>query len=204
MTANSSPLGSIHTNRALDAATRLFSAHGSENVDMHTVALAADIDAIDFRRAFPTKLDLSYAVALRCTRRLVSTEDDAVSAAHSPLDRLCTMIRRHITFSWEHRTEQELRRALLPVLRTIYPDRHRELSGLLRGYRARIQGLIEQGRDLQLFARTSREPVTGATVLETLEGILNWYDPDGELTIDQLSDVYVDLVIHHLLGAQRT
>ncbi|WP_341770554.1 TetR/AcrR family transcriptional regulator [Actinorugispora endophytica] len=172
---------------------------------MYAIAFDADIDPVDFRRAFPTKLDLIYEITVHCTRSLVSRETSAAAAERSPLEQMRGLIRRHIEFSWEHRTELELRRALMPTLRAIYPARHRELSGVLRAYRDRVQGIIERGRELGQFARPgpSEEPASAATVLQTLESILNWYDPDADLTLAQLSDVYVDLIIHHLLDAPR-
>lgn len=204
MTADLSPKKTFPTERVLDSAVRLFAEHGPDSVSMYAIAFRAGVDPASFRRVFPTKLDLVYALALDRTRALVAQETAADAAALSPLEQMCGLIRRHIAFSWEHRTALELRRALLPTLRAMSPARHRELSGLLRAYRDRVHGIIERGRALgQFVPPSSSEPVSAMTVLKTLESILDWYDPAADLSLAQLSDVYVDLVVHHLLGAAR-
>ncbi|GAB3205238.1 hypothetical protein GCM10027294_02800 [Marinactinospora endophytica] len=200
MTADLSPLDSRRTGRALDVATRLFGEHGVSRVDMTVIAREAGIDALTLRRAFPTKVDLVHAIALRTTRALVAGR--LVDDSGTPVERLSRLVRAHVGFCWRHRTEEELRRSLTPALRAVYPARHREISDLLRAYREHIDALISAGRAQGLFV-PRRPGVSAGTVLEMLDGALNWYDPSDGLSVTQLGDVYVDLIIHHLLGAPR-
>ncbi|NYE48946.1 AcrR family transcriptional regulator [Spinactinospora alkalitolerans] len=200
MTADLSPLDTRLTERALDVAIRLFARDGTRDVRMSDIAHEADVDPVDLRRAFPTKLDLIHAIIVRSTRQLLERQMTVSDEEKAPVERLSLFIRTHIEFSSEHRTEEELRRSVLPTLRAINPSRHREISDLLRGYREHVRGLIAAGRDAGVLA-PSRPAVAAASVLETLDGILNWYDPSGGLSVQELGNVYADMIIHHLLGA---
>ncbi|MEY9213216.1 TetR family transcriptional regulator [Thermobifida halotolerans] len=206
MTADLSPQDVSFTKHALDTAGRLFSEHGPNSVSMYTIASAAGVDPADFRRVFPSKLDLIHQLVLDRTKTLVERETTATDTELSPVEQMRALIRRHIEFNCRCRTELELRRVLLPTLRAISPRRYRELSQLLRAYHDRVHRLIEQGCALGLFhpSDDSREPVSATTVLRTLESSLNWYEPDSKLPLEQLSDVYEDLVLHHLLGVARS
>ncbi|MFC7330597.1 TetR/AcrR family transcriptional regulator [Marinactinospora rubrisoli] len=200
MTADLSPLDIRLTERVLDAAVRVFARRDARDVGMPAIAREAAVEPDLLRRLFPTKLDLVYAVTNRSTRTLVTRQIAADRPDEPAVRRLSALIRTHIEFSWEHRTEEELRRALLRTLRVVYPERHREMIRHLRRYREHIGEIITAGRQAGIFASGP----TGGAVLETLDGILNWYEPAGGLTLTALGDVYVDLIVHHQLGAPRT
>ncbi|WP_046469364.1 TetR/AcrR family transcriptional regulator [Allosalinactinospora lopnorensis] len=206
MTADLSPHDARVTEHTLDAARRLFSQHGVRGIDMATlireITRETGINFLEFRRAFPTRMDLVYAVVLRSTRTLVTGQIADSGAPEPPVDRLAALIRRHIDFCWEHWTEEGLRRDLMPTLRAIHPTRYRELYDLMRSYQEHIRDMIAEGNSAGLF--TAPQPGAAAdTVLETLDSILNWYEPEGGLTLPQLGDVYVDLIIHHQMGCPR-
>ncbi|MBB6170978.1 AcrR family transcriptional regulator [Nocardiopsis mwathae] len=206
MTADLSPHDTRLAADTLDAATSIFARHGPHGLGMASltreITERTGIGIVEFRRDFPTRLDLMYAVVLRSTRELVARQISDFSSPESPVDRLSQLVRRHIDHCWKHRTEEELRRALLPTLRAIHPVRYRELSDQLRLYREHIREIIGDGVGQGHF-RVAGPGMAAGTVLETLESILNWYDPEGGLSLPELGDVYVDLIIHHQLRCPR-
>ncbi|RNL83680.1 TetR/AcrR family transcriptional regulator [Halostreptopolyspora alba] len=206
MTADLSPHDSRLTEQSLDVARRLFSQHGVRGIDMATlvreITRETGVSLLEFRRAYPTRMDLVYAVVLRSTRTLVTAQTGDSATPHSPTERLSRLIRRHIDFCWDHWIEEGLRRDLMPRLCTIHPTRYGELYDHMRAYQEQICGIILQGSREGSF-KVSHAGGAADTVLETLDSILNWYEPEGGLTLPQLADVYVDLVVHHQLGCPR-
>lgn len=210
MTADLSPFDfpsdPDRTERTLDAAAQVLARRGARSRDIALIAAevgrvtGTDPDA--FRRAFPTRLDIVYAVTLRATHRFVRQQIDGTDASAAPIERISRLIRTHIEFRWEHRLEAELRRELAPALRSFSPSRYRGLSRLLHAYRDHVSAIIAEGRSAGVFTVSAPESAA-ATLIDTLDGILNWYDPDGGLSLGELGDVYVDLIIHHHLGAVR-
>ncbi|GAA3735147.1 TetR/AcrR family transcriptional regulator [Salinactinospora qingdaonensis] len=202
MTADLSPTDSRLIERALDTATELFTGQDVRDVQMTAIANQADLDPVMFRRLFPTKLDLIYALALRVTRELVAQQRQVCDPEQSPTSQLAQLVRTHIEFTWHHRTAGRLRRELLPVLRSISPGRHRELTEQLRDYREHLRTILSRGRALGEFCCPHPE-ISASSIIDALDGIHNWYDPSADLSLSQLSDVYVDMVLHHLLRVPR-
>ncbi|MDA0566246.1 TetR/AcrR family transcriptional regulator [Streptomonospora sp. S1-112] len=206
MTADLSHIDARAFDRVLHTAAGLFARHGLNGIGMaalaHEVTAATGVDPVAFRRAFPTRLDLAYAVALHSTRDLVQSQLDSPAVGLSPTERVDRLVRRHIRHCWRYRTAEHLRRTLLPTLRTVHPERHRELTDLLQGYRAHIRQLIAEGVAAGEF-RVPAGADTAGVVVDTLDSVLDWYDPEGGLTLAELGDVNADLVIHHHLGRPR-
>ncbi len=206
MTADLSPDDARLTEQSLDSARRLFATHGIHGIDMATlvreISRETGLKHRELRRAYPTRMDLVYAVVLRSTRTLVTAQIGDSVSPDSPVDRLSRLIRRHIDFCWDHRTEEALRRDLLPRLRVIHPTRYQELYEHMNGYQEHVCRIIDQGTNAGSF-RALHSATAATTVLETLDSMLNWYEPEGGLTLPQLGDVYVDLIVHHQLGCPR-
>ncbi|MFC4562530.1 TetR/AcrR family transcriptional regulator [Nocardiopsis mangrovi] len=206
MTADLSPHDARSPDRTLTAAAEIFARHGMHGPSM--AVLAREItgrtggDVIAFRRAYPTRLDLVYAVALDATRSLVAAQTTDSGGIDPAATRLGRLVRRHVAHCWEHRTAEELRRTLQPTLRAINPARHRELSALRRDYRGFIRDLIGDGMAEGDFRVADPAAASGA-VLDTLDSTFNWYDGDGGMSVTELGDVCVDLIVHHQLGAER-
>ncbi len=206
MTADASPHALRTTSHILDRAAHLFAQHGSQGLAMSelTSRISAETgaDPAALRRAFPTRFDLAYAVVLRSTRERVHGQLAADRPDRPAIERMSTLVRRHVETGWQHRAATALGHELLPVLRAIHPARHREVSSLTRTYREHVRGIILDGVTRGVFG--VREPGRAADdVLETFDSLLHWYDPGAGLSLDDLGAVYVDLVIHHHLGCPR-
>ncbi|MEV2275025.1 TetR/AcrR family transcriptional regulator [Nocardiopsis sp. NPDC049922] len=206
MTADTSPQALRTTAPVLDCAARLFAEHGSRGIAMSAlterIASETGTDAASLRRAFPTRFDLAYAVVLCSTRERVNGQLTADDAAAPPRERMAELVRRHVALGWKHRAATALSHELLPVLRAVHPSRHREIVCLTRAYREHLREIIRDGVVSRTFA--IRDPGRAADeVLETLDSLLHWYDPDGGLSMEDLGAVYVDLVVHHHLGCPR-
>lgn len=206
MTTDVSPHALRTTAPVLDCAAHLFAEHGSQGLAMSEltsrISAGTGADPAALRRAFPTRFDLAYAVVLRSTRERVHGQLAADRPDLPPVERMSSLVRRHVQTGWKHRAATALGHELLPVLRAIHPARHRELSSLTRTYREHVRGIILDGVVREVFV--VREPGRVADeVLETFDSLLHWYDPGAGLSLDDLGAVYVDLVVHHHLGCPR-
>lgn len=206
MTADLSPHALRTTAPVLECAARLFDEHGSRGMPMSVltqrIAIETDTDAAVLRRAFPTRLDLIHAVVLHATREHVRERLTADDPGAPATERMAGLVRGHIIGGWRHRTALALGRELLPTLRAIDPARHREIAGLYRTLRQHVREIVIAGVTEGRFVVTD----TGGAadkVLETFDSLVHWYDPGDGLSLRDLSEVYVDLVIHHQLGCPR-
>lgn len=205
MTADLSHQDAHTLDCTLNTAAGLFARRGLHGLDMaevaREVAARSGLDPVAFRRAFPTRLDLAYAVALNRARTLV-LKQLADRDPGTPPQRMERIVRRHIRHCRHHRAAEELRRTVLPTLRAVHPGRHRELAGLRQTYHDHLCTVIAEGSADGSF-RVSRPAAAAAAVLETLEAVVNWYDPEEDLSEAELGGVYADMIVHHQLGSPR-
>ncbi|OOC53063.1 MULTISPECIES: TetR/AcrR family transcriptional regulator [Nocardiopsis] len=206
MTAGTSPHALRTTASVLDCAARLFAEHGSRGLAtsalIRRVSAETGTDAASLRRAFPTWFDLAYAVVLRSTRERVDGQLAADQPGLPAAERMSSLVRRHVEIGWKHRAATSLAHEILPVLRAVHPDRHREVGSLTRTYREHVRGIIVDGLVAGAFGVD--EPGRAADeVLATFDSLLHWYEPEAGLSLDDLGAVYVDLVLHHHLGHPR-
>jgi hypothetical protein len=109
---------------------------------------------------------------------------------------------RHVETGWRHRAATALAHEILPTLRAIHQERHREIGALMRTYREHIRQIVVDGVLAGAFHVDDPGRATDE-VLGTFDSLLHWYRPEGGLSLDDLGAVYVDLVIHHHLGCPR-
>jgi AcrR family transcriptional regulator len=206
MTADLSPHTLRTTASVLDCAARLFAEHGSRGMAMsdltRRIATETATEAACLRRAFPTRFDLAYAVVLRATRERVGGQLAADDPGRGPTERMSDLVRRHVNHGWKHRAAIALSQDLLPTLRAIHPVRHREISSLNRVLREHVREIIVVGAAAGQF-RVHDSGRAADSVVETVDSLLHWYDPEAGLSLSDLGGVYVDLVIHHHLRCPR-
>ncbi|GAA4909144.1 TetR family transcriptional regulator [Streptomonospora salina] len=205
MTADLSRIDTQTFDRILCAAARVFARHGLRGLEMASIAAAvADETGVApaaLRRDFPTRLDLACAIALNSGRRLV---DDQLADRRpgEPAERIERLVRRHIDHFRHRRAEEDLRRTVLPTLRAVDPARYRELSELRTTYLHHLRSIVADGATQGRFPVDSPD-ASASAVLETLESVVNWYEPGDGLSAQELGDVYTDLIVHHHLGGPR-
>ncbi|MEI7646605.1 MAG: hypothetical protein WCJ55_20220 [Chloroflexales bacterium] len=115
----------------------------------------------------------------------------------TPAERLAAFIRRHIAWRWRRRhwistAHQELR--------SLNPEWAAEVSGYLRDYQRAVQAFIVRGVAEGTFQVTSPR-LAGIALLDMINGVNNWYRPEGELSIEQIAAVNADLAVGRLLRA---
>ncbi|MFL1380426.1 MULTISPECIES: TetR/AcrR family transcriptional regulator [unclassified Nocardiopsis] len=206
MTADISPRALRATAPVLDCAARLFAEHGSRGLPMseltRRISAETGTDPAALRRLFPTRFDLAYAIVLRSARERVERQLAADDPRTDAVARMSALVVRHVETGWRHRAATALAHEILPTLRAIDQERHREIGALVRTYREHIRQIVVDGVLAGAFHVDDPGRATDE-VLDTFDSLLHWYRPEGGLSLDDLGAVYVDLVIHHHLGCPR-
>jgi AcrR family transcriptional regulator len=137
----------LRQEQILEAATRLFAAHGYSDTDTQLLADDLRIGKGTLYRYFPSKRDLFLAVADRVMRQLRRCIDDVVAGIEDPLERISAAVHTFLEFFGEHPEFVEL----LIQERAQFKDRkrptyfeHREAN--IERWRALYRGLIAAGR----------------------------------------------------------
>jgi len=133
----------------LDAAGRLFAAHGYAAADTQQLADALGIAKGTVFRYFPTKRELFVACIGRALDHLGAAVEAAAARATDPLHKLEHGMRAYLRFFDEHPEVVELmilERAELKDRKSTYFDRRDRDTASQRGWRDLVAGLVAAGR----------------------------------------------------------
>jgi AcrR family transcriptional regulator len=186
--------------RILDAAARALAEDGYAEAKLSDIAQEAGTHAGGLYYYFQSREDLVMEVLLTSLGRMSeffdSLEDGNVQL--SPLDRILAFVRLVIEqtlapddyyFRAYMRNGNQVPDNMREVLKTRRQRMRRTLAKLLR--EAQAAGQIPAGINTSVAAQF----IIGAT-----NWVGMWYEPTGPYSVDKITETFVDLILHGLLG----
>ena len=177
----------------LDAAVRLFAERGYSATRMADVAESLGLH----KPALYYYFDSKEAVLVELIRTRVGAALDALRAIAAspclPADKIGEAVRTHLRVFHEH-----------PHLYTVFNSEKLHavsleaaaiVDELGRHYERLWEDMLMEGVASGVLRPDLDIPVTMKAILGQLNSTLSWFKPDGRLTIEQLSDHYVELVL---------
>lgn len=182
------------------AAARLFYEEGYDAVGMRAVARAVGIQGASLYHHFSSKAMLLDDIVADVSTNFIETRLPDLLAGHGPVpDRLRALLRDHIAYFWEHRVELAVG---LRELNRLPPDRARTVQAARRRYQRALADVIARG--VADGTLVTDDPFLAATAtLAVVNGINDWFDPAGRLTLHKVAAATADMVVDDLLGAGR-
>jgi AcrR family transcriptional regulator len=178
-----------NSRRLLLAAMTAFAHHGYHATTTREIAALAGLSPAALYTHYPTKAAIFYEISLVGHNYILVLTREALEGPSDPREQVARMVRASVTYHAEEVTltrvvNAEFRGALQKKqLATILKIRH-EISSV-------VQGVIEEGVASGVFEVNN---VHGATIaLLRLVDVSSWYNPAGDMSPDELADVYVDL-----------
>jgi len=199
MSANAEPLASARKEEILLTATALFAEHGFHAVGMRAIADAVGIRSSSLYHHYQSKMDLLEAIARNATSHFVETHLTQLEQPGSRPQRVHAVAYAHITYFWQHRMEVAVG---LRELKELEEGRRRELNKVRLRYQHALATVIEEGRKEGDFKVDDAALATYA-VLNMVNGVNDWFQPGGRLTIEDVAHGYADYAVYGILGARR-
>ena len=106
-----------------------------------------------------------------------------------PVKQLETFTRFHIRFHLE-RPEQVFISYM--ELRNLEPENFKTLEEMRRQYENSLEGILMVGQQEGLFDVDDTK-LTTLALISMLNGVMNWYKPDGRLSLDRVETIYSDM-----------
>lgn len=189
--------GADRATQLLDVAARLFHERGAGDVGMRAIAEAAGVTTGSLYHHFASKNEILYRICLSMTQEFVDSHLPVLEQPGSPAERLRSLVRAHIVFFWDRHHWLSV---AFRELRSLDPDQHAEVTSHRRRYQHAIRHVIADGVDRgELVAVDSG--MSAVALLDMVNGINDWFDPAGDLSIEELADHYAGLAVDRLLGA---
>jgi len=175
--------------RIRKAALGLFARHGYAAVSMRQIAAEVGVQAGALYNYTPDKQSLLYRLMYEHMQDLLSAHAaleqpaDAVEALHQ-------FVGFHIRFHLERPDEVFI---AYMELRNLTPDNFSELETLRRRYEDVLEKILRGGQEAGVFDIADTKIATLA-VIAMLNGVMTWYRSAGRLSLDEVEQVYWDMV----------
>jgi AcrR family transcriptional regulator len=181
-----------------EAALELFARLGYHATSMRAIASEARVQPAAIYHWYASKEEILVSLQDDFMERLTERVVGAVARQERPALRLAAGVREHVVFHGLHTraafvTDSEIRaltegpRAALVAKR----DEYQRMFGEM------IRDGIREGT-----LRTSDVPVATYAILLQCTGVALWFDPSGPLSLDQVAELHVELVLGSLQAPQ--
>lgn len=175
--------------RIRKAALRLFAQQGYAAVSMRQIAADVGVQAGALYNYTPDKQSLLYRLMNDHMQHLLSTYAKLERPA-TALEALRQFVGFHIRFHLERPDEVFI---AYMELRNLTPKNFGEIEALRRAYEDSLEQILKDGQEVGAFLVADTKMATLA-VIAMLNGVMTWYRAGGRLSLDEVEQVYWDMV----------
>lgn len=175
--------------RVREAALRLIARHGCAAVSMRQIAAEVGVQAGALYNYTPDKQSLLFDLMRSHMTELL---DAWAQQDHSgdAISRLQRFTRFHIQF---HLTRSDQVFVSYMELRNLSAENFTKIEVMRRGYEDALESILRAGEAEGVFNVPDTRVATMA-LIAMLTGLSTWYRDDGRLSLDQIEEIYWDLV----------
>ncbi len=159
----------------LDVAARIFADKGYRGTSLNDIGEALGMNKASLYYYVRSKEDLLRRLILRAGRHLRDVSQDPELGRLPAVAALERLVREHCRVAFEHRHELGV---LLHQRRYLELHSLGEVSARERAYVDRLKSVIERGIGEGSF-RPVQSAIAAQFVLDTVNGLLRWYRPQG-------------------------
>ena len=178
----------------IDSAARLFRTQGFDATSTRDIAAAADMRSGSPFYHFESKNALLHAVVEEGLQRAVASQQQALQqlpAAAPPLERLAALVRHH--FEVLFGPEGDFIPVMLYEWRSLTPAQRASIDRVKADYEAQWMPVLQA---LHGMGALQTEPALARLfILGALNWAVQWYRPDGRLSLDALTDQALRLFV---------
>lgn len=175
--------------RVKTAALKLFAEHGFGSVTMRQIAAEVGVQAGALYLYTPDKQTLLFEL-LREHMQDVLDSWGREQTSGSASQRLETFTRFHIRFHLERRDAVFIS---YMELRSLSTDNFEKLEAMRRRYEDALEAILIDGQADGSFEIEDTK-LTTLAIIAMLNGVTNWYRPDGRLSLPDVERFFSDMV----------
>lgn len=183
------------TREAIDAAAlELFARLGYHATSMRAIGSAAEVKPAAIYHWYRNKEAILISLQDEFMERLTERVVAAAAEQTVPALQLAAAVREHVVF---HGLNRRAAFVTDSEIRALEPDARAALVEQRDIYQARFTDIIRAGvRDGSL--RTSDARVATYAILLQCTGVALWFDPDEPLSLEQVAEIHIELVLGSL------
>lgn len=190
----------LRKNQITRAAEQLFSQRGYHATTVREIAAALDLEGGSLYGHISGKYELLYTIVFDASEQFRTAAAEVRASGAPPQEQLHQLMRRHVAIVTEspHRAvvyHHEWRHLEAPHLNLLKDHRDE--------YEQAFRQIIRDGIAKGVF-QAQDERLASVSILSLLNWLYQWYQPNGPLDADKLTDYFYELVMQGLSPRQVT
>ena len=182
--------------KILAAAVQLFAEYGYHASSMREVARIAGIQAASIYYHYPSKQTLLVEIMQSHMNQLNTNLERIISKPHKFEQCLYEMLSNHIILHTTYKPEFFI---IDTEIRALYPENREKILSLRDQYENLIQGLLQEGEEQGVISQTDVKVASYAIIAMCTE-VAQWFRPGGRLTVQQVIEIYFQMITRGLLN----
>jgi len=187
----------------LEAAAKAFSKNGYNGTSLAEIAKAVGIKTPALYYHFKSKNEILYAYLVRSGENISNSVQEQVRAVgDDPVNRLAAFVKSYIRTQLEMIDTMPTVNTMIfssTVSKALTKTQYKWIQNWERGMLEMLREILEEGKKTGVFKFKNLAP-TAFFVMGSIDFVVNWYRPDGSLSIDDLASEYADLALASLKG----
>lgn len=183
-------------NRILKAALKLFEKRGFHQVSVRNIISKAGVSNGCFYHHFNSKDELLYFIndfvmdyVLRCAKKILS-------ANKSPTEKLHGIITTFVKTFYLYNLEVVV---MYQESHYLTPEYYEKMRLKRDEYNNIVLSILKEGVEKEEFRPIEPLTVVAFSIFGMVNWTYTWYDPQGALSIEEISNRYVDFIFNGIL-----
>ena len=186
--------------KVLAAAVQLFAEYGYHAAPLRDIARIAGIQAASIYYHYTNKQALLVEIMETHMRQLNTNLEHIVLQKDSVQQRLHAAIANHIRLHTTYKSEFFI---IDTEIRALEGENRDHILSLRDQYESLIQDLLEEGMEQGVF-RHSDVKVSSYAIIAMCTEVAAWFRPGGRLTVQQVIDIYSQMITQGLLAVRES
>lgn len=186
--------------KILLAAVQLFAEYGYHAAPLRDIARIAGIQAASIYYHYTSKQALLIEIMETYMQRLNANLERILREQNDPQQCLRAAIANHIRLHTSYKSEFFI---IDTEIRALEGENRTRIISLRDRYEYLLQELLRDGMERGVF-RQSDVKVTSYAIIAMCTEVATWFRPNGRLSVQQVIDIYTQMITQGLLVAPGT
>lgn len=147
-----------------------------------------------------SKEDLLYSLCIESLDNIYSAVEKAVAGVDDPTERVRTLIGAHVSAML---VDKDKHATMLTELRSLSPDRHREVVRLRDDYESLVRSILAEAQEAGALREDIPVKHLELCLLDLMNWAIFWFRPDQEMSPKQLSETFAVLFLEGAANGQQ-
>ncbi|WP_028782906.1 TetR/AcrR family transcriptional regulator [Thalassobacillus devorans] len=181
----------------LKTSLELFEQKGFHGVTVNQIVAASNTSKGGFYHHFQSKDELLFVIHDTFITYVLKEAKAANEIHRSPIKKIQSIIKAFVKVFDLYKPHISV---FYQESNYLKPEYEEQIKRKRDAFKQMVFHVIEEGQETGDFRKELPMEITGMAILGMVNWIYKWYSRDGKYSIDEIADVYVDIILHAVLA----